>query len=605
VLDLTRQLVEIVESIRVFMDAERCTLFQYDETTDELWSKVFSGPRIEEIRVKNGEGIAGYVMQTGEWVRIADAATDPRFQSRFDRKSGFVTRSVLCVPLINVQGRRIGVVQVINKHQGEFVERDAELLAALNAQAAIAIENGRLYEELRGARAKEVALAGELEAKHRELQDAFRRLEASNQDLKAAVGTAHRLRLAAGGAVVLLFAALVGFAWMRATPTARAAGAPGATRIVDVEPRPLEVVVPMAGRIEPLDMVTVVSPLSGAVSRVSFRYGERVAEGTPLLELDTTQIEVEERSARAVAIRAAQKVRELESWEATPEVSGARRDLTKARLAFDAAGRRFEEVSALYEKGIVRREEYEAARDAKTKAELDFRSEEEALASTIGRGSGENVEIARMELQNARVALGRIEERRERARVLAPAAGVVLLPGSLTAGGSRGVEEGGRVETGEPLLAIGNLERLGVVCRVDEIDIARVRLGQEVRVRSEALGDTALPGTVRSVSSRAGDAGEASGFEVVVELDGLEEESVAGFRLGLTANVDVVAYERQQALMIPLEAVRSDARGEWVELVGPDGDVERRDVKLGETTVDAVEVVSGLAAGDRVRAPVL
>lgn len=597
--------MEIVEAIRVFMDAERCTLFQYDEASDELWSKVFSGPRIEEIRVKNGEGIAGYVMQTGEWVRIVEAASDPRFQSKFDRKTGFVTRSVLCVPLINVQGRRIGVVQVINKLHGEFVERDAELLAALNAQAAIAIENGRLYEELRAARSKEVALAGELAAKHRELQNAFRELEQRNQDLKVAVGVAHRLRLAAGAAVVVLFGFLVAFAWSRAMPSGRAADSSGVTRIVEVATRPLEVVVPMAGSIQPLDLATVVSPISGAVSRVSFRYGERVDAGAPLLELDTTQIEVEERSARAAMIRAVQRVRELEQWQTTPRVSDARRDLSRAELSLVAATRRFEEVSALYDKGIVRREEFEAARDGKTKAELDFRSEEEALAAVLAQGSGENLQIARMELENTRVALERVEERRRRATVTAPSPGVVLLPGSVAAGGGRGVEEGGRVEAGEPLLAVGNLERLGVVCRVDEIDVARLRLGQPARVRSEALGEEPLAGSVRSVSAHSVAQGDERGLEVVVELAPVPGERVAGFRLGLSANVEVVAYRRETALMIPLEAVRSDARGEWVERLDEDGTPERRDVTLGETSVDAVEVVSGLEPGDRLRVPVI
>lgn len=587
------------------MDAERCTLFQYDEGTDELWSKVFSGPRIQEIRVRNGEGIAGFVMQTGEWVRIADAASDPRFQSKFDRETGFVTRSVLCVPLINVQGRRIGVVQVINKRRGEFVERDAELLAALNAQAAIAIENGRLYEELRAARAKETALAGEVAAKHRELQNAFRELEQRNQDLKVAVGLAHRLRLAAGGAVFLLFGLLVAFTWSRAAPAGSAGAGAGASRVVEVAARPLEVVVPMAGRIEPLDLVTVVSPISGAVSRVSFRYGERVEAGAPLLELDTTQIEVEERSARAAMIRAAQRVRELEQWEATPSVSDARRDLSRAALALEAAKRRLSEISSLFEKGIVRREEFESARDAQTKAELDFRSEEESLGAVLGQGSGENLDIARMELENMRVALARVEDRRRRATVTAPSPGVVLLPGTVAAAGARGVEEGGRVEAGEPLLAIGNLEKLGVACRVDEVDVARVRLGQTVRVRSEALGGEPLAGVVRSVSSQTSARGDERGLEVMVELEPVPAERVARFRLGLSADVEVVAYRQEAALMIPLEAVSSDGRGAWVELLDERGGVERRDVTLGQTTIDAVEVITGLAAGDRLRVPVI
>ena len=604
-IDLDHQLREIVESIRVFMDAERCTLFQYDESRQELWSKIFSGPRIEEIRVALGEGIAGFVMKTGEWVRIDDAAQDPRFQARFDRQSGFVTRSVLCVPLVNVQGTRIGVVQVINKRSGSFSERDAELLAALNAQAAIAIENGHLYERLRVARAKEVSLARQLQLKHGELQDAFRRLEETNSELRSAVEVAHRLRLAAGAGALLLFAVLIGLSWRRAGPETNRPGARGGARVVEVAPAALEVVVPMVGKLEPLDLATVVSPLTGAVRRLAFRYGESVEAGRALLELDTSQVEVEERTARAAVIRAAQRVRELEQWDSSSEVSDARRNLSRADLELQAARRSFAEVGALFEKGIVRREENEAARDGLAKSELDHRSVEEQLTSVIEKGSAENRQIAAMELENARVQFEKVESRRQQAAVIAPASGVVLLPGSRGVGGAA-LEEGARVEQGQPLLAVGNLATLGVVCSADEVDVARVRLGQAARVRTEAFAGRTLAGAVRSVSAQAtaARAGGATGFEVVVALEDVPAEALSGFRLGLSATAEVVVYARPDALMVPIEAVRNDERGDWVEVVGGDGRTARREVRLGETTVDAVEVVSGLAAGDRVAVPV-
>ena len=98
---------------------------------------------LREIRIRVGEGIAGHVMATGEILRIDDAALDARFATRLDRQSGFVTRSVLCMPLVHLDGRRIGVVQALNRHGGPFSEHDEEVLSALCAQVAIAIENER------------------------------------------------------------------------------------------------------------------------------------------------------------------------------------------------------------------------------------------------------------------------------------------------------------------------------------------------------------------------------------------------------------------------------------------------------------------------------
>jgi sigma-B regulation protein RsbU (phosphoserine phosphatase) len=168
--ELTRQLTRIIEQIREFMDAERATLYLHDRETDELRSRVLLADGIGEIRLKQGEGIAGSVLATGEPVRIDDVAADPRFLGRFDQASGFVTRSMLCQPLINAEDQRIGVVQVINKRGGPFTERDERLLWALDSQAAIAIENSQLVHALRASQAKEAALLAERERQASELR---------------------------------------------------------------------------------------------------------------------------------------------------------------------------------------------------------------------------------------------------------------------------------------------------------------------------------------------------------------------------------------------------------------------------------------------------
>lgn len=128
--------------------ADRGTLYLIDPATKELWSKVLKGDGMVEIRMSMGKGLAGYVAKTGETVNIADAYKDPRFNPEIDKKSGYKTRNVLCMPLRDKEGQIVGVFQLLNKRGGAFSKDDEEFIVALSVHAAIALENARLVKEL-------------------------------------------------------------------------------------------------------------------------------------------------------------------------------------------------------------------------------------------------------------------------------------------------------------------------------------------------------------------------------------------------------------------------------------------------------------------------
>jgi sigma-B regulation protein RsbU (phosphoserine phosphatase) len=139
----------ILNKLITTINAERGTVYLVDEERGELWSRVLLedvGP-LSEIRLKIGDGIAGYVAGTGETLNIPDAYADPRFNQHFDQITGYRTRSILTAPMFNPQQKIIGVVQLLNKKDGPFTFRDERLLAAMASQAAISIENARLYEQ--------------------------------------------------------------------------------------------------------------------------------------------------------------------------------------------------------------------------------------------------------------------------------------------------------------------------------------------------------------------------------------------------------------------------------------------------------------------------
>jgi len=147
-LDLDRLLSLIMDRTTEVMNADRSSLFLIDWDTSELWSKVAQGVRYRELRFPMDRGLAGAVASSGEILNIPDAYEDPRFNQAIDRQTGYRTRSVLCVPMTDKHGERMGVIQVLNKLTGEpFTRQDEELLCALAGQAAVAIENAQLYEE--------------------------------------------------------------------------------------------------------------------------------------------------------------------------------------------------------------------------------------------------------------------------------------------------------------------------------------------------------------------------------------------------------------------------------------------------------------------------
>ena len=165
--DLLPRLIELITDV---LAAERATLFLYDSETEELFSRVARGDGIAEIRVPITAGIVGSVFRSGQAEIIDDAYADARFNAEVDRRTGYRTRSILCVPLRNRNNAVIGVSQVLNKSGGPFLRPDQALLEAITAQAASALEQARLFERLERARHEEAQMLEISEAISSDLQ---------------------------------------------------------------------------------------------------------------------------------------------------------------------------------------------------------------------------------------------------------------------------------------------------------------------------------------------------------------------------------------------------------------------------------------------------
>lgn len=184
-LDLEQLLELILQKIIDAVDADRATLYLLDDRRNELVSRIVQGEEVRQIRLKVGQGIAGTVAHTSKALLVNDPYNDARFNPEWDMTSGYRTRSILAVPMKNHLGRTIGVIQVLNKKTGLFSDSDAVVLAALATQAAIAIDNSRLFLSVTQKNTELLEIKERLEDRVRDLKLLF--------DLESAMGRATSL----------------------------------------------------------------------------------------------------------------------------------------------------------------------------------------------------------------------------------------------------------------------------------------------------------------------------------------------------------------------------------------------------------------------------
>lgn len=209
-LELDDLLELILGKLTDLLEAERSTLYLLDEATGDLVSRIMVGEHVRSIRLKVGYGIAGTVAKTGKPIRVKNAYEDPRFERDWDTLTGFRTDSMLAAPLKNHVGRTIGVIQVLNKTSAqEFTLEDEAILSALSMQAAVAIDNSRLFLSL--IQKNRQLLDTKVELEHRvkdlellfELERSSARAASFDELVVAALRAATKASETRGGALLL------------------------------------------------------------------------------------------------------------------------------------------------------------------------------------------------------------------------------------------------------------------------------------------------------------------------------------------------------------------------------------------------------------------
>ena len=468
--------------------------------------------------------------------------------------------------------------------------------------------------EVRELRETELRMAQEVEAQNAELQTAYRRIEERNAALSATLKKVQVARIMATVLVIGVFLGAGAFVWQpldlfggslfggssgSSMMSTADAGAVDGLRTMTVEPQPVRTTISLVGKLAPWRTVNVASPVGGRVSAVHVQYGQEVAEGDLLVELNTADTTRRHRQARVSYIEALEAFELVRDWDTGPEMAEARRSLARARISLENQERQLKRKAFLLEQGLIAASEHEDAERQHQRQQLDFEAARQEFEAARARGGKAALDKAALVLSSAEEEMLELEQGLGEDRVYAPVAGAVLAP---SRAGAREIFAGLPVTRGDVLLTIGDFSRMAATAKVDEVDVVRIAVGQAVSVRGNAFRDLRLKGTVTHVSSQPDPKVRgAPRFDVVVTLEPLEAEERGQIRTGMSSRLRIVVYSKDAALMVPIDAVEQRGRGHRVLVIDrASGEVREREVEVGPTTRDSVEVVAGLQAGDEV-----
>ena len=323
--------------------------------------------------------------------------------------------------------------------------------------------------------------------------------------------------------------------------------------------------------------------------------------------MDTSDIEMRVRDARADLIRAQGQEATLRNWSQSSEVVSARANALASDQALQELKRRATSTKSLLDQGIIAQTEYDGMVDQLRMAVLQNQSSHRDLQNAMNRGNDEAIHVGELQLENVKAKDHDLEDQLAHAVVTAPVAGVILRPPEENTGGSQGsrsLEVGAHVAKGQAVVAIGNLEQLGVSSSVDEIDVNKVAVGQKVQIANDALTGAPISGHVTAVSTQSDSSSGARAlptFAVKAVIDQITPEQRQRIRIGMTANLSVLLYANPQAIVVPVEAVTQDQDGTLsVRVKKPTGEIAGVPVQTGITTLEGVEIRSGLNPGDQI-----
>lgn len=363
-------------------------------------------------------------------------------------------------------------------------------------------------------------------------------------------------------------------------------GAPPAVKFTRVKRQKLVSSIPTNGKVEPYRWQAVRAETAGLISRVDVQNGSKVTAGATLAQLTDPEIQSSMESAQARVEEARANLQSLEAGPKPAELTDIDNSLNRARLDLDTEQRDLDAIKRLVAKQAATPEEERAAADKIHATQLQIAGLEKRRANQTPKP---DVEAARARLQDAESALTLARQRAAQTVIRAPIAGEIY---------DLAARPGTYLNVGDLIANVGTLDRLRVRVYVDEPLLGRVRLGEPVTIRWEALPGKTWDGSVDQMPASIQALGARQVGEVVCAIENPGRDLIPGNNVDAEIRTAVV----ENALVIPKETIRRDGGGDFVFTLHGDT-LERRPVKIGESNVTQAQIVEGLSEGDVIALP--
>jgi RND family efflux transporter MFP subunit len=349
---------------------------------------------------------------------------------------------------------------------------------------------------------------------------------------------------------------------------------------------------------------------SGEAVKAPFDISDTVKKGDLLLELDPQDEELNVKQ-KEVSLKAAQTRLEqaklnlqIAEQDLITEKKKAEANLKSAEAAAKDASAKADRIKQLWEKKLVSQEEYETAATSSVKARTDLENaririeELKTLEYTVAL-KRQALEQIKAEIETNNIALQEAKDRLEDTRVYSPMDGVIsernIQIGQIIASAISNVGGGTAVFT------LMDLSRMYIYAAVDESDIGKVRLDQRAEITVDAHPGRVFTGTVVRIGTKGKNVSNVITYEVRIEV---KRGNIRLLKPEMSADVNIIIAQKEDVLIVPVTAVKKRRDKGVVMMHKPEGKPEPRPVETGVQDMDHIEIISGLAEGDVIKAKV-
>lgn len=335
------------------------------------------------------------------------------------------------------------------------------------------------------------------------------------------------------------------------------------------------------GTIEPINIISAISPVEGRVAKMGFAYGQKISKGQKLISINSQTLSQNFRTA--ISDYLTQK-NSLENQKVTYAGS-----------------------QALYKAGVVQESSFLNDKTSYETALMTYFQKKIALEKVLKQVGLQAKQFESLTLSNSQKVNKVLSKHFADIPVYAPGSGVALFPiaqpnnsGSNDTNGEKLIV-GSEVKQGQLILSIGDLTGYTVSFKVSEIDVNRLHKGFKVTVTGAAFPGIKLKGVITSVASQAmkGSSANVSQFSVTVKIPKVSAKAQKNIHIGMTAKVNI-GIKNPAQIMLPIAAVSQVNGKSVVTIMQKDGSKKQVSVTTGQTTLTNVAILSGIQSGDKV-----